>query len=184
MANSSGNWVLPVAVAVVLGLGGLWAVAQNKRASAQAAEDAARDAEAKANQPFADMPPEELPEHMREGAFSSGGGDAAAAGSSVSTAPAGLADDATWVKALGLAEEAETHYAAATAAHAAADRETLNEEGKRAQALFDQALESTAVWEEELLETYGENDSQVRSIKKRRSLWFDRTRWLHKSIAR
>ena len=173
MAGSSNNWVLPVGVALVLGLGALWAVAQSKQA--KDLEEAARGAEtANEPRPFENMPPEEPPEE-----YQPFGASAAKA-----SAPAGLAESAAWKEALALAERAENHFAAAEAAKVAGDRAKLNSEGKLAKTLFDRALEDTAAWEEELLSTYGEGDPQVRAIKKQRSKWFDRTRWLHKSIAR
>jgi hypothetical protein len=100
------------------------------------------------------------------------------------TAPEGLAEDEGWQAAIALAEQAEVHFEAATEAKVAGDTKRLNEEGARARALFDQALESTAVWEEELVSTWGETDPQVRQIMRLRNQWFDRTRWLHKSISR
>ena len=151
----------------------LWAVAQDGSKRAADQEGAATEI-ASVPRPFEDMPPEEPPEEYR----------AFGASAAVASAPAGLAENAAWKKALALAETAETHFAAAEAAMVAGDRGQLNAEGKLAHTLFDRALEDTAVWEEELLSTYGEADPQVRAIKKQRSKWFDRTRWLHKSIAR
>jgi hypothetical protein len=174
MAGSENNWVLPVGVALVLGMGALWAVSQNGSKRAADQEDAGATEIASVPRPFEDMPPEELPEEYR----------ASGASAAVASAPAGLAENAAWIEALALAETAETHFAAAEAAMVAGDRAQLNAEGKLARTLFDRALEDTAVWEEELLSAYGEGDPQVRAIKKQRSKWFDRTRWLHKSIAR
>jgi hypothetical protein len=173
MASSSGSWILPVGVAAVLGFGALWAISQAKREEAAAAAEASRP---EPPRPFEDMPPEEPPEHLREGPF--------AASPKLPPAPEGLADTELWIEALDLAAQAEPYYVAATDAHAAGDRDKLNEQGKKARALFDRALENTAEWEEELIAAHGETDSQVRAVKRRRSLWFDRTRWLHKSIAR
>ena len=41
----------------------------------------------------------------------------------------------------------------------------------------------TALWEDELLEKYGDGNVSVREIMKVRSSWIDKMRWLHKSAA-
>jgi len=173
MARSSNGWVLPVGVAVVLGGGALWAIAQGEKKPAAAAEGT----EPARPRPFEDMPPEEPPPPR------AARGDEQAS-PFTTTAPEGLAEDEGWQAAVKLAAEAEAHFEAATEAKVAGDTTRLNQEGARARALFDQALETTALWEEELLEKWGETDPQVRKIVRTRSQWFDRTRWLHKSIAR
>ncbi len=174
MAATSNNYILPVAVAIVLGLGALWAIAQDREKEATDAEDATRSAEdANAPKPFEDMPPEKPPKGAITTSTTPSG-----------TTPAGLEDNRIWKLALELAEEAEAHFTAATESKLAGDRSKLNAEGSRAQTLFDQALEATADWEQQLIATHGDQDPQVRAIMRRRNEWFDRTRWLHKSIGR
>lgn len=95
-----------------------------------------------------------------------------------------LAERSVWKRALATVEVAEQHFIAAQEAHRNGDRAKLNEEGKLARTLFDQALENTALFEEELLVDYGEDDLTVAGILSVRNTWFDRTRWLHKTIAR
>ena len=170
MAGSSNGWVLPVGVAVVLGGGAFWAISQGDRRP----EAAAGEAQTEQPRPFSDMPPEEPPPPR-------GGKESIPFGA---TAPEGLAEHAGWQAAVVLAKEAEGHFEAATEAKVAGQTKRLNEQGARARSLFDQALESTALWEQELLEQWGEADPQVRQIMRTRNRWFDRTRWLHKSIAR
>lgn len=173
MAASSGNWVLPVGVTVVLAGGALWAVSQRKDPEPEVAPRVEVDTP----RPFADMPPEEAPAPR-----GSGGGARPAPFGAV--APEGLADAPEWKKAVKLAEEAQGHFDAATEAKVVGNRKKLNEEGGKARTLFDQALEATALFEEQLVAEWGETDRQVRDIMRTRNQWFDRTRWLHKSISR
>ena len=42
----------------------------------------------------------------------------------------------------------------------------------------------TALWEEQLLEKYGETDRQVRDIMRTRNKWFELLRALHKTTGR
>ena len=62
--------------------------------------------------------------------------------------------------------------------------ESMNEKGRRARKKYDQALELTASWEEDLIEEHGDSDPGVREIMRTRDQWFDRVHWLHKSVAR
>jgi len=95
-----------------------------------------------------------------------------------------LEERGVWTRALALAAQAETFFVAAQEAHRAGDRAALNEQGREARVLFDRALEETAVFEEEILAAHGERDPAVKRIVQTRNGWFDRTRWLHKSIGR
>ena len=95
-----------------------------------------------------------------------------------------LEQRSVWKRALALAAEAEKHFAAAEEAHRAGDRAALNEAGREARTLFDRALEETALFEEEIVAAHGERDPAVKRIVQARNGWFDRTRWLHKSISR
>ncbi len=95
-----------------------------------------------------------------------------------------LAERLVWKRALETAAEAEGHYELAEQAHRDSDREALNREGGEARRLYNQALEDTAEFEEELIVDHGEEDDEVAAIVKVRNGWFDRLRWLHKTVGR
>jgi len=136
-------------------------------AAAQAAEDAVPGP-----RPFADMPPEKPPERSSR------------SGGSFTRAPEGLAETAIWVDATALAKEAEDLFQETLTAKTAGDHTKANTKGRVAREKFNQALEMTALWEEELFEKHGDRDPQVREIKRTRTKWFSRLEWLHKGIAR
>jgi hypothetical protein len=100
------------------------------------------------------------------------------------TPGAGLDERPVWTAALELAAEAQVAYEAAEEAHRRADREALNRLGGEARTLYDRALEDTALFESEIQAAHGERDPQVRAIVAMRSTWFDRLRWLHKTVGR
>jgi len=161
--------VLPGLIAVAL-LGAAVAVGVLNRSEdepAQAAEEVAPGP-----RPFADMPPEEPP------------GKSSSSGGSFTRAPEGLANEAIWVEATALAKEAEDLFQKTLTAKRAGDQTTANTHGRAAREKFNQAVEMTALWEEELFEKHGDRDPQVREIKRTRSKWFSRLDWLLKSIAR
>lgn len=94
----------------------------------------------------------------------------------------GLQNRPLWKQAQRAAVRAEGLYQEAVQAHRDGDRSLLNARGAEAKALFNRALEDTAEFEAELLETYGERDASVEAIMAERSVWFDRLRWLHKTV--
>jgi hypothetical protein len=124
--------------------------------------------------PFAGLPPDVPPSRR--------GKDAAPA--TLELAPSGLKAEAVWVAAVELAREGEALFDETLAAKNAGQHALANEKGNLARAKFDQALESTALFEEELLTKYGDRDQQVRDIKRERSRWFERLDWLLKSVGR
>lgn len=131
---------------------------------------------APSSQPFADLEREEAPEVAggpSDPAAPFAGADAARAFTSVA-----------WTSALALAEEAEPLYEACVAAKRAGNMERANAKGRLARRKYDEALESTAAWEERLIDEHGESDPGVREVMRIRDQWFDRVRWLHKSVAR
>ena len=83
-----------------------------------------------------------------------------------------------------LAAEAEVHYQDAVAAKSEGNVPALNEAVAAAKAKFNEALESTAVLEDELVAKLGESDPTVRALKGARSAWFQRLDWLLKSTGR
>lgn len=100
------------------------------------------------------------------------------------TPAVGLDQRPVWTAALELAAEAQVAYEAAEEAHRRSDREALNRHGGEARALYDRALEDTAEFETEIQAAHGERDPEVRSIVATRSTWFDRLRWLHRTVGR
>jgi hypothetical protein len=125
---------------------------------------------------FGDLPVEEPP------VPASGGGRADRG--TKNRAPSGLADTEVWIEALRTADEAAALLAVASKAKTAGDHATWNTKGKQAKELSDQALESTALWEEELMAKYGDADRQVRQIMSIRSKWFEKLAALSKTTSR
>lgn len=125
--------------------------------------------------PFANLPREEPPKKGARGGMGT---------TYVAEAPEGLAADANWIKACGIAAEGEKLWEEATAAKASGDVPKLNSVGKDARDKLNEAFDMTALWEEQLMEKYGDANPEVRKIIKVRSGWIDKVRWLHKSIAR
>jgi len=160
-----------LAVVIVCGIGLAILTDQQKAAEKQQAPKA----EAAPRNPFADVPEEKPPVRT--------GGGGASKYNFVSKAPEGLANNDNWRAALKLAGEGEKLFEEATQAKAAGDTATLNDKGRQAREKLTSAVEMTAVWEEELLEKYGDANLEVREIKRTRSSWIDKMRWLHKSSA-
>ncbi len=168
-------WFGILALAILAG-GAVLANLSKKDKQAEAAEQAAQDAAAK---PFADLPPETPP------AKSGGGIDPSQPFGSLDAGNLGSAEAAAaWTKAQALATEAEQHYQAAVDAKSAGDVPKLNAEGASAKAKFNEALEATALIEDELKARLGESDPTVRALMGARSTWFQRLDWLLKSTAR
>jgi len=166
---TSAIWLGLLAVVI---LGGGTTLAILKKQQSQAATTSPEDA---GPQPFADMPPETAPTRRSPGA-----GDA----SQPFSAPASLLSDPVWQRAVELATEGEALYQEAVAAKTEGDVETLNAKGNQAKAKLDEALESTAQLEEDLIAKRGDTDLLVRKVQATRNTWFDRVRWLHKSTSR
>jgi hypothetical protein len=122
--------------------------------------------------PFADLPPDVPPSRR-------GGGSP-----SLELAPSGLKAEPVWVAAVALAREGEAFFQETKTAKNAGQHALANEKGNLAREKFDQAVESTATFEEELLAKYGARDAQVRDIKRERTRWFERLDWLLKSVGR
>lgn len=175
--SNSVVWFGLLAVAV-LGGGAVVATLVKKDEEAKDAS-AAEQAAADADQPFADLPPEQPPSK------SGGGLDASAPFGSLDASNLGSAEAAeTWSAAEALAAEAEEHYQAAVAAKTSGDVEALNEAGAAAKAKFNEALEATAQLETDLEAALGDTDATVRALKGVRSTWFGRLDWLLKSTGR
>lgn len=172
------NAVVWFGVLALLILGG-GAVLVNLSRKEKEAEAANQAAQSPGEKPFADMPAEMPPPRSGTGIDASqpfGGLDAGNLGSAEAAA--------VWAKAEALAAEAEQHYLAAVDAKTVGDVPKLNEQGASAKAKFNEALEATAVMEDELVARLGESDATVRAFKGARSVWFQRLDWLLKSTGR
>ncbi len=168
--KSGMGMMVPLTIAAVIVCGvGLSMMGKSEKA------DAATQPVSDKPKPFADLPPEAPPQR----GVSTGNGR-----TMVAKAPEGLANDPTWQKAVKLAAEGEALYDEAITAKNAQDTAKLNEKGRAARDKLDEAFTMTAVWEEELMEKYGDANSEVRRIISIRSGWIDKVRWLHKSVAR
>jgi hypothetical protein len=161
---------LGILAVVILGGGATLAMLKKQQGQAQTAPPG----DAGKSRPFADMPPETPP------ARSSGGGESAQPFGS----PAALLSDPVWQRAVELAEQGEALYQQAVEAKTKGDVPTLNARGNEAKRKLDEALETTAQLEEDLIAERGETDSLVRNVQRVRNRWFDRVRWLHKSTSR
>jgi hypothetical protein len=162
--------MVPVLIGAVVVMGiGLSFLGKGEKADAAPQQDSGKP------KPFADLPPEAPPVRGASGSSKY---------TMIAKAPEGLMSDANWLKAVQLASEGEAFFDEATAAKVAGDTPKLNEKGKLARDKLDEAFTMTAVWEEELLEKYGDANADIRRIVKVRSSWIDKVRWLHKSIAR
>ena len=165
---TSAAW-LGILVVVILGGGAALAMMKKGQDAAKGEAQAAEKP-----RPFADMPAEKPPEPRSGVALSS----------QPFGSPAALLSDPVWQRAVELAEEGEALYEEAVAAKAAGDVPTLNQKGNAAKAKLDEALESTAQLEEDLIAERGETDALVRDLMRTRNKWFDHVRWLHKSTGR
>ncbi len=164
---------IPILLAVVIVCGIGLAIMTDKQKSA---EKETPKAEVVQRNPFADVPDEKAPERK-------GGSGGSSKYNFVSKAPEGLANNENWRAALKIAAEGEALFEEATQAKAAGDTATLNDKGRQAREKLTSAVEMTAVWEDELIEKYGDANLDVREIKRTRSGWIDKMRWLHKSSA-
>ena len=163
---SSNPALIPVSLAVDLIVGAVVVAMLTKKPKEVV------DASPSKPKPFAEMPPEAPPpprEHKP--------------GSNLPMAPDGLATEPQWLKAQVLAAEAKVLYEAAVSAKAKGDQALANEKGGAARDKYNAAVEATAEWEESILSKYNENDSKVRAIKDTRTDWFNKLRFLEKSVA-
>lgn len=169
-------WFGILALAILAG-GAVVAMLSKKAKEAVADTQVAQDP---ATKPFSDMPPETPP--VRAGGR---GGDAGQPFGGLDAGNLGSAEAAaTWSQAVALASEAEAHYDAAVAAKSAGEVSALNEAGAAAKSKFNEALESTALLEDDLKAKLGESHPTVRALMQERSTWFKRLDWLLKSTGR
>jgi len=118
--------------------------------------------------PFADIPRESAP--------------AARSGASrelVSRAPESLVADPAWVAAKAQAQEAFALSKEAEAAKKAGDDATFRAKAVAAREIMDQVTSDTAVWEESIVQRYGDDDVLVAVIQRERGRWFDLMRKYH-----
>jgi hypothetical protein len=87
-----------------------------------------------------------------------------------------------WVAAQATAAEGVVLYEEAMTAKAKGDSTLATEKGKAARDKLDDAISSTADWEEAILAQYNSYDKNIRAIKDRRTDWFNKLRYLNKSV--
>lgn len=119
--------------------------------------------------PFASIP-EELPP------VRGGGGSAKAM---TSRAPTSLLQDPVWTAALEASKGAYLLAQEAEEAQRAKDNSKYLKKAVAAREAFDQVIIDTAVWEEELVQQYGDNDQVVSQIMRERQRWFGFLRKYH-----
>lgn len=169
-SGSTGALWLGLLIVVILGGGVALSVLKKREAEARPTSQAAPEKP----RPFADMPPEQPPPS----------GAPRGAAEKPFESPASLLSDPQWQRAVELAEEGEALYQQAVEAKSRGDVATLNAVGNEAKRKLDEALESTAELEQDLIARRGESDPLVRDVLRVRNHWFDRVRWLHKSTSR
>lgn len=170
-SKPSGPPLIPIFALIVL-MGGAVYLA---RLAAQNKPEPEEPKEAvKASEIFGDLPVEEPPPRP--------GGDGSR--KATNKAPEGLANNPDFIRAKEIAVQANVVFEAAKKAKSAGDHGEWNIKAQEAKELFDQAFIMTAVWEEELLEKYGDRDRQVKAIMSERNKWIDKVRTLHKTSGR
>jgi hypothetical protein len=106
-------------------------------------------------------------------------------GRSYPPAPAGLAaSNPDWGRALAIAAEADLLFAEVQRAKQDDAHTLFLEKGLEAKRKYDEAFAMTAVWEERILDQYGDRDPQVREIVRVRTDWSNRMRMLHRTTGR
>jgi len=121
--------------------------------------------------PFSDMPPEAVPPPRPK-----------QAGSDLPPAPESISSEPLWVAAQAIAAEGLVLYDEAMKAKAKGDQSLANEKGKAAREKLDEAITNTADWEESILAQYNAYDAKVSAIKNMRTDWFNKLRYLNKSV--
>ncbi len=158
-----------VGLLVVVALA-VW-VGNAARQSQETAEAAASEKPAAAPDPFAAIPDELAP----TGSGRSGSGAGSRTGSGP-RAPESALTDASWVSAKQIADKAYEYAQAARTAKENKDESEYSRLSELVRQEFDRALEQSAVFEEELMASYGDGDPVVEAVKKTRSRWFDQVR--------
>ena len=170
--KKQGPPLVPILALIVVMAGAVYLARQ---AAQNKPEEEPPKEEVRAAEIFGDLPEEEPPD--RSG-FGQGGRKL------TNTAPAGLAENPTWIQAQEVAAEAAAVLTVAKGAKAAGDHAVWSEKGNEAKELYDKAIIMTADWEDELMAQYGDKDRQVKAIMNERSKWFDLLRTLHKTTGR
>jgi len=169
--QKAGPPIVPI-LALVVVIGGAVVVA--RMAAKQPKPDNTPKPEVQADEIFGGLAREEPPVPGQRG-----GGRA-----TTNRAPSGIADNAVWIEALHKADQAAELMTIAKSAKAEGNHSGWNENANKAKALYNQALEDTALWEEELTEEFGDTDRQVRDIVRIRNKWFKMLDTLLKTTSR
>jgi hypothetical protein len=102
--------------------------------------------------------------------------------SSLPPPPANIASEPQWISAKALAVEALELFEATMSAKAKGDLATATTKGKASREKYSAAIETTAVWEEDLMSKYNPNDGEIIAIRDTRSDWFNKLRVLQTSV--
>lgn len=143
--------VFAVGVAVWVGN----AASKNQKAN----ETSAAERSADSYDPFGDVPDEQIQKRGKTGPSGPG-------------APDGLLSDAGWKAASQVAEEGYSLASSAKLARDSGDEAGYLRDAKAAKAKFNKALEDSALFEERIVDQYGDDDLVVTTIVKARSRWF------------
>lgn len=157
--------LIPGLIALVL-IGGAVAVAVMTRKPKVVVEDTTPKLT-----PFGDMPPEALPPPR-----------AKRPGSDLPPAPESVTSEPLWLSAKVTAAEGLALYEAAMTAKAKGDAALATSKGIAAREKLDEAVTATVDWEEMLLSKYNPYDRNVAKIKDTRTDWFNKLRYLEKSV--
>ncbi len=115
--------------------------------------------------PFADLPKDKPAVEKTEPGITVNG-------KTYPPAPAHLAEDPSWKKAVALGNEADALMTESQ--KAASDGERADKE-KAAAKKYEDAIEMSGDWEQSLIDKYSDHDLQVKAIVGIRSLWLQRS---------
>lgn len=161
-----------IAVVAIAGVGFAVYSAQNKK-PADAAEAGASGGGTEVVDPFASVPDEAGPSRMSPGGKRVG---------RVDRSPADLLDDPAWVSAAGKANALYEKHRQAQAALKGKDNDAYLALGREVKEGFEKLFEDTYVWEENLRETYTDEDVRVSKIMNERDRWLELVRRNYKGL--
>ncbi len=148
-------------VGVVVALAGVGLMMNNAKTPASTQEQAPTEPV----DPFANI--------QREAPPAKGSGPGGSRIIETHRAPSGLLADPAWLGAVEIAKEAYSLRDEAEDAKAAKDSTTFASKAVAAREAFARAIDASRVFEERIIEDFGETDAQVRSAVRERSKWFD-----------
>jgi len=160
-----------IAIVAIAGVGFAVYSAQNKK-PVGAGAGAGANTDERPN-PFADMPDEDGPKRL------SPGGKRIV---QVDRSPTDLLDDPVWIAAATKANALIDKHGQAQAALKAKDNETYLALGREVKGGLETLFEDTYAWEENLRDTYTDEDIRVRKIMDERDRWLELVRRNYKGL--